>query len=185
MNTVSPTYRPGLEDVAAGETGLCLIEEGGAGLCYRGYQIEDLATQASFEEVAYLLLFGILPTSHKLKDFSQTLQAQRAIPDSLYAMLSLVPPRSSLMDRLRTAVSFLGMVDSEASDNSQDATLRKSVRLLAQTPTIMMAAHLGKGFMNRPQPRRTELVGTPRLGPMPSFPKHWSPLRNSGHLPNG
>lgn len=132
-------YHPGLEGVIAGETALCQIDEG-AGLRYRGYPIQDLAAQASFEEVAYLLLYGTLPTKNKLRDFCEALAAEAALPAPVAAFLSLAPPTAHPMDLLRTSVSLLGMCDPEAADNSHAANLRKSVRLLAQIPMIVAQA---------------------------------------------
>src|SRR5437867_8974281 len=73
-------YSPGLEGVIAGETALCQIDEGESGLRYRGYAIGDLAEQATFEEVSYLLLLGKLPTRKELEDFSGQLRAQWVLP---------------------------------------------------------------------------------------------------------
>src|SRR5438094_9887917 len=69
-------YSPGLEGVVAGESALCEVDEGAAGLRYRGYAIGDLAEQATFEEVAYLLLFGKLPTRKELDDFTAQLRSE-------------------------------------------------------------------------------------------------------------
>lgn len=78
-----PSYSPGLEGVIAGESALCLVDEGEAGLLYRGYPIRDLAEYSSFEEVAYLLLFGHLPNQKELADFSARLTENAVIPHPL------------------------------------------------------------------------------------------------------
>ena len=77
--THTPTYSPGLEGVLAGETALCQVDEGEGGLRYRGYAVSDLADKATFEEVAYLLLFGKLPTQKELNDFSTQLATQSVL----------------------------------------------------------------------------------------------------------
>jgi 2-methylcitrate synthase/citrate synthase II len=127
--------------VIAGESALCLVDEGEAGLLYRGYAIEDLAERSTFEEVAYLLLFGHLPTAKELQDFSAQLAGHSVLPRPVEAFLDVVPPGAHPMDMLRTGVSLLGMADPEAADNSREANVRKSVRLLAQVPLLIAAAY--------------------------------------------
>ena len=140
------SYSPGLEGVIAGESALCLVDEGAAGLRYRGYAIGDLAERSSFEEVAYLLLFGHLPSPKELKDFSAQLSRHWVLPRPVEVFLGVVPRSAHPMDVLRTAVSLLGMADPEAAESSHDANVRKSVRLLAQIPLIISTAHrLGSG----------------------------------------
>jgi 2-methylcitrate synthase/citrate synthase II len=136
-----PSYSPGLEGVIAGESALCLVDEGEAGLRYCGYGIADLAEQSTFEEVAYLLLFAHLPTAQELKEFSSEVTNQAVLPRSLEAFLEVVPRDSHAMDVLRTGVSLLGMTDPDAADHSRDATLRKSIRLMTQIPLLISAAH--------------------------------------------
>lgn len=136
-----PAYSPGLEGVIAGETALCQLDEGGAGLRYRGYAIGDLAEGADFEEVAYLLLFGRLPTGKELEDFRVQLLREAVLPGPVEAFIGVVPPTAHPMDVLRTGVSLLGMTDPEAADGSREASLRKSVRLLAQIPLMIAEAY--------------------------------------------
>src|SRR2546426_11947217 len=134
-------YSPGLEGVIAGESALCEVDEGADGLRYRGYAIDDLAEKATFEEVAYLLLFGKLPTRKELGDFTAQLQTQWPLPGPVEAFIGVVPPSAHPMDILRTGVSLLGMTDPDAANFSRDANLRKSVRLLAQIPILIANAH--------------------------------------------
>jgi 2-methylcitrate synthase len=145
-------YSPGLEGVITGESALCLVDEGEAGLLYRGYSIRELAEHSTFEEVAYLLLFGHLPNQKELTDFSVRLIENAVLPRPLDIFLGEVPSGSHPMDILRTGVSLLGMVDPDAADHSHDANVRKSVRLLAQIPLIIVTAYR---FVN----------GKPRLRP--------------------
>lgn len=137
----TPAYSPGLEGVIAGETALCQINEGEAGLRYRGYAVHDLAAQATFEEVAYLLLYGKLPTRKELRDFSAQVNGQASLPGPVEAFLGVVPPTAHPMDILRTSVSLLGMTDPDAAESSHEANVRKSVRLLAQIPVIIATAY--------------------------------------------
>ncbi len=74
-----PAYSPGLAGVVAGETAICSVDPN-AGLMYRGYDIHEMASKASFEEVAYLLLNGELPTGEQLANFTNQLAAERALP---------------------------------------------------------------------------------------------------------
>lgn len=139
-------YSPGLEGVIAGESALCLVDEGEAGLLYRGYPIHDLAELGTFEEVAHLLLFGHLPNQREFLNFSAQLIDDAVLPPLLKTFLGAVPSGSHPMDIVRTGVSLLGMVDPDAADNSHEANVRKSVRLLAQIPLVMATCYrLGNG----------------------------------------
>ncbi|MCI0428293.1 MAG: citrate synthase [Nitrospiraceae bacterium] len=139
--TRPPTYSPGLDGVLAGETALCHVDEGEEGLRYLGYAVSDLADKAHFEEVAYLLLLGKLPTQKELKEFSTQLSEYCVLPGPVEAFLGVVPPAAHPMDILRTSVSLLGMTDPGASDRSHDANVRNAIRLLAQIPLIIATAH--------------------------------------------
>ncbi len=146
-------YSPGLEGVPAGESALCQVDEGEAGLRYRGYAIGDLAEQATFEEVAHLLLLGTLPTRKELDDFATQLAAHRVLPGPVAAFLGVVPPSAHPMDILRTGVSLLGMTDPDAADGSHESNVRKAVRLLAQIPLIMATANRLANGKRQIQPR--------------------------------
>jgi 2-methylcitrate synthase len=131
------TYSPGLEGVFAGESALCQVDEGESGLRYRGYAVEDLATHAGFEEVAYLLLFGTLPTRKELERFNEQIAAESILPESVQSLLHRISPDAHPMDILRTGVSVLGMMDPDAADHSHEANLRKAIRLLAHIPLVI------------------------------------------------
>ncbi len=156
-NTEGYPYSPGLEGVPAGESALCQIDEGEAGLRYRGYAITDLADQATFEEVAFLLLLGKLPTRKELDDFRAQVHAHWALPGPVEAFLGVVPPDAHPMDVLRTGVSLLGMTDPDAAEGSHEANVRKSIRLLAQIPLVIATAYrLAHGRPRvQPQPKLT------------------------------
>jgi 2-methylcitrate synthase/citrate synthase II len=100
-----------------------------------------LAERATFEEVAHLLLFGHLPTRTELRDFSAQLALQAGLPGPVKTFLKTVSPTGHPMDMLRTTVSLLGLIAPDAADHSHEANLRKSVRLLAQIPTIIATVH--------------------------------------------
>src|SRR5882762_3536125 len=131
-----PEYSPGLAGVIAGETAICWVDPN-AGLMYRGYDIHDMAQKASFEEVAYLLLNGELPNGKQLVDFRQQIAAQRALPGQVTEMLRLLPRETHPMDMLRTGVSMLSAFDKDLSENSHDANIRKSIRLIARVSTLI------------------------------------------------
>src|SRR6202521_4448809 len=132
----TPAYSPGLAGVIAGETAICSVDPN-AGLMYRGYDIHEVASKASFEEVAYLLLNGELPDVRQLAEFTRQIAAERELPAPVVKMLRLLPRDSHPMDMLRTGVSMLSMFDKELSDNSHVANIRKSIRLIARASTLI------------------------------------------------
>ncbi len=134
-------YSPGLEGVIAGESALCQVDEGEAGLRYRGYAIGDLAEWSSFEEVAYLLLVGHLPSQAELDDFTTRVILQRGLPDPVERFIDRLRAGLHPMDVLRTGISLLGLSDPEAQDGSHEATLRKSIRLLSQIPLLIAGSY--------------------------------------------
>jgi 2-methylcitrate synthase/citrate synthase II len=156
------TYSPGLEGVLAGESALCQVDEGEAGLRYRGYAIADLAELSTFGEVAYLLLFSRLPAQRELEDFNTKLIANCTLPGSVETFVSLVPGTVHPMDILRTGASLLGMTDPDTTDGSHEANLRKSVRLLAQIPLMITTAYRFANAKRHLLPR-TDLTFTENL----------------------
>jgi citrate synthase len=128
----------GLEGVIAGTSRICWVDGIDGRLIYQGYDIHDLVN-ASFEEVAYLLWHGDLPTRAQLDALNKELAAARALPAPIQAMIQSFPRDALPMDVLRTAVSAVGIYDPDARDNSQPANLRKAVRLTAQMATIVAA----------------------------------------------
>jgi citrate synthase len=132
-----PIYSPGLEGVIAGETAVSTIE---GGLRYRGYPVGELVESANFDEVAYLLLHGDLPSRTQLAGFKQRLVDARRVPPALLQLFRSLPPAIQPMDVVRTSVSVLAHYDPETEDSSLEANLRKAERLLAQIP-VAVAAH--------------------------------------------
>lgn len=109
-------------------------------LRYWGYSIHDLATHSTFEETAYLLLHGELPSSAQLRAFDQALKNARSLPPAIIEIIRTVVDGHP-MDVLRTAVSALAAFDSHTSDNSSDAVMQKTLRLTSQVPMIVAAHH--------------------------------------------
>src|SRR6266849_2357169 len=131
--------KAGLEDVVAGESGICYIDGNKGILAYRGYNIHELATNSTFEETCHLLWFGRLPKQAELDDTSKKLTSSRAIPQQVIDYMKTLPKKALPMEILRTAASMRAMFDREAEDMSPEANLRKAIRLTAQTPTIVTA----------------------------------------------
>ena len=128
----------GLAGVTAGATALCTVGQEGAGLTYCGYDIYDLADNATFEEVAYLLLRGKLPTRAELDGFIAKIKSLRGLPDALKTVLEMVPANAHPMDVLRTGVSFLGNIEAEGDFSNQ---IDVADRLLASLPSMMVYWH--------------------------------------------
>ncbi len=131
----------GLEGVVAAETELCDLDGTNGRLAYRGYDIADLAGQATFEEVAYLLWMGELPTRGELDGFLAELATARPIPEDLVKVFALMPKQADPMRVLQASVANLGMHDPDATDNTHAANLRKSARLTSQFATAICAHH--------------------------------------------
>jgi len=129
------TKASGLEGVIVGDTAISTVGKEGVGLTYRGYSIEDLANHASFEEVAYLLLYGQLPTAEELDHYQQKLFKLRALPAALKTVLELLPATTHPMDVLRTGCSFLGGLEPE---NKQHPPCDIADRLLACIPSMLL-----------------------------------------------
>lgn len=161
--SAAANFAKGLEGIIAGETRICSIEQGG--LWYRGYEIHDLANNATFEDVAFVLLEGHKPTAGELARFKAEIVAERPLHPAVTSFLEssggyLAAGRAVPMDVLRTAVSILGHVDPDCQESTPEAGLRKSKRLLAKIPTII--GHMqnvidGKAIIGR------ELGGDPTL----------------------
>lgn len=131
-------YYPGLEGVIAGETSISTIQ---GGLQYYGYSISDLAEGATFEEVAYLLLHGELPNEEHLADFRAILAESYDVPVPILNFLREVPLHVSSMSVLRSGISALSHFDPLAEDNTPEAIRDKTIRLLAQIPTLIAARY--------------------------------------------
>ena len=128
----------GLAGIVAGRTALSTVGKAGCGLTYRGYSIEDLAEHAGFEEVAWLLLRGELPTASQLAEYLQRLQSLRELPAGLKAVLEQLPDTAHPMDVLRTGCSVLGCLEPESASSG---TFDVVDRLLATFPSMLAYWH--------------------------------------------
>jgi 2-methylcitrate synthase len=124
----------GLRGQSAGETALCTVGQSGAGLTYRGYDIKELADNAQFEEVAYLLLYGKLPNQAELDAYKARLKGMRALPAALKTVLENTPKDAHPMDVMRTGVSMLGNLETEMDFSEQHDHID---RMLAVFPGII------------------------------------------------
>ena len=124
----------GLRGQSAGATALCTVGETDAGLTYRGYDISDLARDATFEEVAYMLLYGELPNAGELAAYRTKLKALRGLPDALKAVLERIPASAHPMDVMRTGCSMLGNLEPEGDFQNQHDV---ADRLLGVLPSIV------------------------------------------------
>ena len=123
-----------LSGTAAGNTALCTVGRSGNDLHYRGYDIKDLADNASFEEVAHLLVHGELPNVAQLAAYKTKLKGMRGLPKLVMDALELIPADSHPMDVMRTGCSFLGNLEPETDFSKQQQAAN---RLLAAFPAIM------------------------------------------------
>jgi citrate synthase len=135
----SSPVNSGLEGIVAAATATSLVDGKNGRLVYRGYDIEDLVEHSTYEEVAYLVWNGRLPTGREMTELEHQLAIQRELPKEVERWLASAPKTAHPMDILRTAISALGLYDADARDNSHDANVRKSTRLTAQVPTVVAA----------------------------------------------
>ena len=144
MTTAVPP-RAGLEDVVAASSAICYLDGERGVLAYRGYDIHDLATQATFEETCYLLWHGRLPNRAELGGLQSELAAARALPEGILRLMRTLPP-DHVMDTMRTLVSALSHYDSLSKDESPEGRYRTSVRLTAQLASaVATSARLAAG----------------------------------------
>ena len=131
----------GLRGVIVADTKVSFIDGEKGILVYRGYRIEDLARNATFPEVAYLLLHAVLPNTDQLDDFNKQLQQERNLPDYLYKSFRCLPADANPMDVLQAGIPLLAMADPELTEESREANVRKAVRLIARLPMLIAAWH--------------------------------------------
>lgn len=127
-----------LAGVSAGTTAICTVGHTGNDLHYRGYDIIELAKHATFEEVAYLLIHGELPTPAQLTDYHQKLKKLRGLPDALKKVLEQIPANAHPMDVMRTGCSMLGTLEPEAADRNTAAAQALGDRLISCFGSILI-----------------------------------------------
>ncbi len=140
-----PAFKPkksvALSGTPAGNTALCTVGHSGNDLHYRGYDIKDLAAHCEFEEIAYLLVHGKLPTAAELAAYKASLKPLRSLPAAVKQALELLPPTTHPMDVLRTGVSVLGCVRPEAEDHNDAGARAIADGLLASLASMLLYWH--------------------------------------------
>jgi citrate synthase len=137
--TETPRIYKGLAGVVVDTTAISKVVPETNSLTYRGYPVQDLAARCSFEQVAYLLWHGELPTDGQLQLFTQRERSSRGLNRSMHSLLAKLPDNCHPMDVVRTAISYLGAEDPEEDNGSPDANYAKSLRMFAALPTIVAA----------------------------------------------
>jgi len=132
---MSANDNTGLAGVVVGNSGISTVGKAGVGLSYRGYSIDDLSNSASFEEIAYLLLYGKLPTLKELQQYKAHLVSLRECPENIKKLLEMIPKYAHPMDVLRTACSYLGNIEPESSFDDQ---INIANRLIATIPFFIV-----------------------------------------------
>lgn len=140
-NGFKPKKSVALSGVTAGNTAICTVGHTGNDLHYRGYDILEIANQASFEEVAYLLIYGNLPTKAQLATYKSLLLSQRGLPIAIQKVLRQLPTTAHAMDVLRTYVSLFGSVLPEKESQPLAAARDIANRLLASMPSALLYWH--------------------------------------------
>jgi len=128
----------GLDNVYVMESKICFIDGEASKLFYRGYSIQDLAQYSTFEETAYLLIYGALPNKRQLEDFKQRISSQRSLEPGLLQLIRSFPIASDPMDVLRTAVSAMAVYDPQPTTDKIEERIDKAVRILGKAPTIKL-----------------------------------------------
>lgn len=137
MSENEPTIYKGLAGVVVDNTAISKVNPESNSLLYRGYPVQELAAKKSFEEVAWLLWKGELPSAAELAEFVKFERANRSLDASVKRVIDELPKTSHPMDVVRTAVSVIGAQDPEADNPSPEANLAKSMRLFAQLPAVV------------------------------------------------
>ena len=132
-------YKDGLEDVIAARSAICRVDGEAGRLYYRGYEIADLVSTATFEEATYLLWFGELPSPAERATFAASLAATRPLPPAVLDLLRRLPRDCHPLDALRTAVSLAAAFDPDVRSNEPEANLRKAYRLMTVVPATVAA----------------------------------------------
>ncbi|HVC46210.1 MAG TPA: 2-methylcitrate synthase [Terracidiphilus sp.] len=140
-STFKPKKSVALSGTPAGNTALSTVGHSGNDLHYRGYDIKDLATQCEFEEVAHLLIHGVLPTAAELAAYKARLKGLRGLPDAVKRALELVPGSAHPMDALRTGVSVLGCVEPEGAAHDAAGARAVADALLAKMGGMLLYWH--------------------------------------------
>ena len=136
-----PIIHKGLVGVYVDESLITYIDGLNGKLYYRGYPLRVLCENSSFEEVAYLLIHGNLPSKNEFTEFKDSLIKERNIPDNILSILKSFPRNTTRIELLRTAISALSLYDPDDYDYTEPANIRKGLRIVAKMPTLLAFAH--------------------------------------------
>lgn len=139
MEECKPILNTGLRGLVIADTRICEVDGANGRLIYRGYLVQDLAENATFEEVSFLLLYEKLPDKDELEEFKRQLAAERALPPEVIAAMKTRPKEALPMDVLQAVVPMLANHDPDIRDQSQEAVVRMATRLIAKFATIIAA----------------------------------------------
>jgi citrate synthase len=134
-------YKPGLEGIIAGTSTISEVSPDLDALIYRGYKAHELADQATFDEVSYLLLYGKLPNRNDLKAYQEELLKERSLPSHILTLLKQLPASPHPMVSLQLGIELIHMIDPDATNNTEAANFSKAKRLIAKTPTLIAALY--------------------------------------------
>jgi citrate synthase len=150
---VAPDYRPGLEGVVAAQSAICHIDGHQGRLSYRGYDVDELATQSTFLETAFLLIWGDLPDADTLADFQHEVQMHRRVSFRIRDMMKSFPSGGHPMDALQSSAASLGLFYSRRALDNPEYIYSAVVRLIAKIPTMVAAFQLIRKGQDPIQPR--------------------------------
>jgi citrate synthase len=141
MDETSRVKNIGLRGVTVADTKISYIDGNNGILIYRGFRIEELAESASFIEIAYLLLHGVLPDKTQLEEFNNQIVKSRTLPDFIYETFKKLPKTADPMDVLQASVPLLATVDPDLQVETREANVRMAMRLIAGMPALVAAWH--------------------------------------------
>ena len=136
---MSEEIKKGLLGIVVDETTISHVVPELSALTYRGYKVQDLCDKCDFEEVAYLVLHGELPSKKQLKKFVREERSNRKLSKTIIKNIEKMPKSAHPMDVVRTCVSLMALEDKDTKDNSPKANMRKALRIFSQTPTAVAA----------------------------------------------
>jgi 2-methylcitrate synthase len=148
---MSEEIKKGLLGIVVDETTISHVVPELSALTYRGYKVQDLCDKCDFEEVAYLVLHGELPSKTQLKKFSKDERSNRNLSKTIIRNIQQMPKNAHPMDVIRTCVSLMALEDKDTKDNSSKANMRKALKIFSQTPTAVAAyfrSRKGKKIIN-------------------------------------
>ena len=136
----SKVYK-GLVGLYVDESKITFIDGIQGKLYFRGYPLKELVNNSNFEEVAYLLIYGELPTKQEYENFKNELIHERNLPDNILTILKSFPRNTTRIELLRTSISALSLYDPDDYVYTQEANIRKGIRIIAKIPTILAYSH--------------------------------------------